>query len=376
MKDGHFHFRLESLRGLAALMVAGSHCFIFNGSAWESGLTEFLMNFFNGAAAVILFFILSGYVLGLSVRRFSSDFCRETLKFSIRRLFRIYPAFGVFTIVLVVGLGLIPAWPQHPASEWMNHHPHEPLTVDYVGGNLLFKDTSLNPVTWTLKIEIVCSLILPLLHWLSVRLPAAGRFFLLFVLIAGPKLFLPDGTSIRFLFLFYAGYLLPLVGPLTMAFLANHRTGMPAAWVIGLATLFFGYHTPAWTVVQGFGAALILMLVVFGPETPFARLLDWAPVRFFGRISYSFYLIHMKLMVVVGLAVLASVPSQLLTAHPILFGCFLLVLSIMVATPSAWFLNAWIEQPFVGWSKKLCSMSFLAPEISEPAKAAASHTAS
>ena len=46
----------------------------------------------NGRAAVTLFFVLSGFVLGLAIRRAEGSFVREYFRFAIRRIFRIWPA--------------------------------------------------------------------------------------------------------------------------------------------------------------------------------------------------------------------------------------------------------------------------------------------
>lgn len=354
MNSGAFNSRLESLRGLAALVVAASHCFIFNGAPWQTAATEFLLNFLNGAGAVVLFFVLSGHVLGLGIRRMAAPAGGDWWKFALRRVMRIVPAFWVFSLLLVVVLGHLAGWPTFAASDWMNQHPHAPLSARYVVENLLMLDSTLNPVTWTLKVEIVCSLGLPLVHWISTRLSSVGRGVLLLGLIIGPKLLLPDGTAVRFLFLFYMGYLLPAAGP-GIAWATRQPLGRVALWSVALATLFFGYHTAAWTVVQGTGAALLIALVMFGPETRFARMLDWSWVRFYGRISYSFYLIHMKAMVVLGLGMLATVPAPILTESPLLFGGLLLAASIAVATPLAWCLYHGVEKPFIEFSKRLCS---------------------
>jgi peptidoglycan/LPS O-acetylase OafA/YrhL len=90
-----FEPRLESLRGIAALIVASHH-----------GLTAFVGNYddlgvvgrpifvltmeqlSNPGMAVLFFFVLSGYVLGQSFERDSNY-----LRYIVRRFFRIMPAF-------------------------------------------------------------------------------------------------------------------------------------------------------------------------------------------------------------------------------------------------------------------------------------------
>ena len=62
---GRFNHRLESLRGVAAMMVAVGHAFLAIDAPYRAGWFQI----FNGHAAVRLFFVLSGYVLGLALAR-------------------------------------------------------------------------------------------------------------------------------------------------------------------------------------------------------------------------------------------------------------------------------------------------------------------
>src|SRR5262245_26063246 len=101
--DG-FNHRLESLRGLAAMMVAFGHAFLVIDGRIFSGL----FYVFNGHAAVTLFFVLSGYVLGLALRRAEGPVGREYVRFGIRRILRIYPAFVIGTLFVLVGLRPFP----------------------------------------------------------------------------------------------------------------------------------------------------------------------------------------------------------------------------------------------------------------------------
>jgi peptidoglycan/LPS O-acetylase OafA/YrhL len=97
---------LDALRALAALMVALGHSFIamtFDGvdKLWitpiwllesDKALFAKLVLFVgNGAAAVTVFFVLSGVVLGLSLDRDYSITRHSCCRFLIKRAFRIYP---------------------------------------------------------------------------------------------------------------------------------------------------------------------------------------------------------------------------------------------------------------------------------------------
>src|SRR5580765_5170109 len=87
-----YSVKLEALRGLAALMVVGYHAF-------PSTLYSWMHVIFNGRAAVSLFFVLSGYVLGLSLRRGTGTILYQYLFFMYRRVLRIYPAYFVTSLI-------------------------------------------------------------------------------------------------------------------------------------------------------------------------------------------------------------------------------------------------------------------------------------
>src|ERR1700733_3274837 len=101
-----FNPRLESLRGLAALGVIVTHCF---GALRVDGLKEYwalpfseqpssaqvltlLGSVLNPEGAVVLFFILSGYVLSLSFLRSKESLGRLLGPYLIRRMLRLLPA--------------------------------------------------------------------------------------------------------------------------------------------------------------------------------------------------------------------------------------------------------------------------------------------
>src|SRR2546426_911857 len=193
MRESYFVQRLESLRGIAAMMVACSHSLLlFRLTGVQATIGAGLGVIGSGWAGVTLFFVLSGFVLGLAIRRIESDISTGLLRYAIRRVFRIYPAFFCSTIVLLAwlcfGAELLPGisqWLDEPCLGYhgsvLNHRT--PLTLTLVMHNLLLLDSSLNLVTWTLKVEMACSLLLPALHYAVRSLSASGKLLVLLGLI-------------------------------------------------------------------------------------------------------------------------------------------------------------------------------------------------
>ena len=89
---------LDNLRGYAALSVVLMHFTAIPNDIVNKYKILCLYSYLvPGHQAVILFFILSGYVLSPSINR--SDF--SAIKFSIQRIFRIYPMYLISVILML-----------------------------------------------------------------------------------------------------------------------------------------------------------------------------------------------------------------------------------------------------------------------------------
>src|SRR5450755_770607 len=112
----NFYPRLEALRGVAALMVAAFHSWEstwldsngqvknFLSAGLRQGFTrkldaQILRVIGNGYGAVVLFFVISGFVLSASLSRGPQRLPKCALRFLSARMFRIYPA--VFATIAV-----------------------------------------------------------------------------------------------------------------------------------------------------------------------------------------------------------------------------------------------------------------------------------
>ncbi len=335
-----FSVKLEALRGLAALMVVGFHVFP---DPWTKIL-------FNGGAAVVLFFVLSGYVLGLSLRRGTGTMLQQSSQFLWRRIFRIYPAYFATTLAFWI------YWQWYPfqGGAWVSHSFFETLQINPLHqiGNFLFLDQSINPVTWSLKVEMAGSILLPFLHFLSQKLRWRGWM----ALLAGLVLlgFAPgDGNTRRSLYMFYLGYLIAdiehlpkfsnrvyslITGVAVVTFLTGHcvreSCGMPCELLIEAVS----------------AAGIILCLQAGGGSL--GGILNHPWTHFCGRVSYSLFLSHWMTLDVAG-QLLHRSPLQTIFQH---CPAYLAVwLRLLVSLPLVLLVSAalyrWIETPFIKLGK-------------------------
>src|SRR5580658_3076283 len=104
-----FFPEVEALRGVAAFMVAVYHLLevrsidphTFDVPTFDAVANYFLTTLFNGTGAVIVFFVISGFVLGCNVHPDSILSARFYGAFAIRRLFRIMPALWLSLAVAI-----------------------------------------------------------------------------------------------------------------------------------------------------------------------------------------------------------------------------------------------------------------------------------
>src|SRR6185312_4606398 len=162
MASGHKYKRLDSLRGLAALSVGVGHAVLCVDFSQDSALQSTAVGIFNGDYAVDLFFVLSGFVLLNMVRGFSGA---HYLAYLGRRFLRLYPLLWASLLIAFVAQSLIAA--HAPAcgnlSGWicgLITRPGSFLAAMQTGIPI---HDHLDPVTWTVKIEVEASIVYPLL---------------------------------------------------------------------------------------------------------------------------------------------------------------------------------------------------------------------
>ncbi|MFM0692221.1 acyltransferase [Paraburkholderia graminis] len=367
--------RLESLRGLAALWVAvghsmiwlvvGSEAAIWSKPVWkvhgvQATIARVLITFFSGAAAVDIFFVLSGFVLARSLA--GAAMTPSTYaQFVVRRLFRIVPAFWFSLVVVVLYLTVV--YGGHSvmpgASDWLNRWYANPLTVRTIAENATFISPWLNPNAWTLKVEILASLLLPLIVWC---LGEKGAVRSAVVLIGSIELawICRDAPSdvTHYLYMFVVGALLAKHGNTARrAVIDSEVFAACCVIVVVLASACFPLIHPIFAdfmVVTG-SAGLICALTQ-GRRPKAVSILGTRWARFLGRISYSFYLLHFIVLYATGTALLHLLPAEVVLRWPLAVMAAGCVISIAVSMPIAMFAFDRVEKPFTLMGRRLSNM--------------------
>jgi peptidoglycan/LPS O-acetylase OafA/YrhL len=351
---------LDGLRGAAAVAVVAFHVVSF--AALPPAFTRVFDAspfgaFANGPAAVHVFFVLSGFVLALSLARDGG--AGGVARYYARRVLRIHPPYVAAVLFAWSASQLVvPAVP--PARAAQLGIPWVHVAADRLPLALAFPSMAfgLLPVGWSLFVEMAMSLLFPLL------LLVARRVHPLVLVAIGAALLVPIDRRVSFL-VFTLDFALGIALCLGHARIARWIGRLPAwaaaVWMLaGLQVLqlpqLLGWDATRWNqlaqgappktlVALAIGAAL---LVAGAAHLPAVQRLLTAPVaRFYGRISYSLYLVHLTVLLV-PLALLRGGDTPIPAA--LVLPAFAAVLAVSTALAALG--HRFVEAPSIRLGKK------------------------
>lgn len=276
-KEHRFIPGLESIRGLAALSVC-----LFHASAIRVGGTPLIEDkswppiLFNGHGAVILFFVLSGFVLRLSLsNKWTVPAKTVSVDFVLARLFRLIPVIVATVLVIAV-------------VNWVCHGQPTSLLELFLNATLL--KTTINGAFWTLQIEAFGSILILIVFLVERRVGLWSVFVMTGILLPASFGGHRWGLIIPFLYSFLFGYVVA-TQPKAVAWLAP-RGGIillgALAGFYGAAAL--GYVLKQWLLLLTVISATLIVALLSTKH--YRGALEWRPVRTLGTLSYSFYALH------------------------------------------------------------------------------------
>lgn len=307
---------LEGLRGVAAVIVVVRHAFnaldmsLATRAAFFASPAAVLL---NAQGAVLLFFVLSGYVLASSLTR--SRRPTDVLQFFVKRIFRIHPPYVFAALVAWAASACYgpAAQPGRPGlSPWLQFFASLRVPLPRLLPELGFPGAAggLLPVGWSLRVEMIYSLALPLMFVFARRLGAGTLVACALLLVA-----VEPAHALRW---YGVGFALGIAAFLWRERLARLTVRLPAPaaalWVAAALALFSAPLWLGWSeervglLIAGHDlrGALVMnsgsfALVVAAVHLPgFARALSHRPALFLGRVSYSLYLLHFTLLVLLA----------------------------------------------------------------------------
>lgn len=247
-----------------------------------------------------LFFVLSGYCLTASALRGAAP--SDLAQFYVRRVARIHGPF--VAVALLAWMASRWLYPAHPdgITPWMRDllavrpSPSEFLrTLAFPGaaGGLL-------PQGWTLRVEMIFSLLMPAMALLASRLHWAVLVAASLTLLAASS---DPFSPLRVALDFSMGIVIYLERDRLASAFSRLPRFVPA--ILGVAglllvtlpmyTLLEASRPRLSTLVSSAGATSLLIAAIHGPRL--RRFLSWTPIAALGRVSYSIYLLHIVVLV-------------------------------------------------------------------------------
>jgi peptidoglycan/LPS O-acetylase OafA/YrhL len=324
---------LDSLRGIACLVVLFHHVLVSLPGMWavyqhqETSPFASVLGFtplhvvWAGEEAVIIFFVLSGFVLSLPFWRGSPT---PWHIFVLKRVIRLYPTYLVAITFGLIAMILISARP-HGMSIWFDWYWSKGISWRLVRDHLLMLNLDspqiniVNAPIWSLAVEMQISVIFPFLIMCMRKLGVASVPIALVLSVGSRRIGLP--TPIYYLWLFVMG-----------AELARHRDeitrfsksiSFAMQWsllIIALLMVVWRWWGPhlgmVTTLLIDFGAAGIV--IACRDFSILALLLARKNIQWLGRVSYSVYLIHFIVLYSLVCALSGNLPLWLvLSAVPV-----------------------------------------------------------
>lgn len=332
---------LDGIRALAVLLVIANH---------------FGFEWINGALGVLIFFVLSGFLITwLMLKELDKTGTVSLKNFYRRRMLRIFPAFYAFWLA-GVGIYIIrghyldwgQAWSAffYVSNYWMGLVP---------SACMLFVHT------WSLSIEEQFYLLWPALFLLGLKAPRRLPWIIGIVIVAvwihRALLLLVFGVSQDYLYRAFDTRLDHLAVGCLLAILLRRGTldGLARAvtrsqWLpaLTIALLFAaqaGHNSPTFIFTFGYAiepllTAIFLVQLIWFSDTGGWRIVEHPVTRYLGRISYPLYL-WQQLTLFTAKRLLDGFPAVLQFA-------FALAVTVAFASASYYL----IERPFLNMKRR------------------------
>jgi exopolysaccharide production protein ExoZ len=352
--SGHHYAALDGLRGVAVLLVfcvhaAGNSAFVVLGANFEQTRFALLTTAFDRVLfwlylshhGVFLFFVLSGFLIG---RMWWPRPAMRYKTFAWRRTLRIYPAFLLAFAGSLVFAYASGTWPPPDA-------PRLIANLLFLNGAPAGNVEAFNIVTWSLFYEMTFYLAFPAFALLALAIGTRTAWWLWVAGIALPVVAAQLGANPLVLCwsLLLMGVAFAMHEPRIRAFAARVPTAAVVLAYFAVTSFALFDWLPAIPTILAFGVATVLVIAKSLERGNVVSWLLTRPLlRALGRISYSFYLVHWMLVVLV---------ARVVSTHMQELGGIAATLAIFgggfVASTAAAAALWWLaERPYFAWIRR------------------------
>ena len=368
---------LDFLRFAAAFCVAYGHTvgnffrpeYVGLKMDWPRLLIWKTFRVLDAPTAVIIFFVISGFVLARAIdRRGEPLSVRSQFRFVWQRCWRILPAHWLVLAASIgyVALAISPdtPWPVLPDQATLNGLDWLPDALSWreALANAVLFSTNLNAVTWTLGVEMGAAVLFPVLHDVARRNNAPIHLTILLGFAAASAFLAPGFPGAlwlcRYIPAFYAGILVETYGRDCVAWMRAQHVPASALWLLSWSLTFLpriiwpnDMFIPPHLAVPG--AFLLVSTTVWASDGMIGSFMRLRPARLAGKWSYSFYLWHYSVL----RTTYRICSSQLSVAFMARHCTALMVAAVLFTVTTALILASltyrWVELPGIALGRRL-----------------------
>jgi peptidoglycan/LPS O-acetylase OafA/YrhL len=364
ISKGKFIPEIDGLRFIAISSVIFYHITAFIIDKTSLGYEEVSNNFFiniflNGDYGVPLFFVISGFILGIPFAK--SHFFKHTKinlkEFYLRRLTRLEPPYILVMTILFFGSVYV-----------ANNLSFQDATLSYLASliyshNIIYSFSPLlNAVAWSLEIEIQFYILTPiitsifLISSVYLRRIITVLLILFFLIINHFDLIDYEFVSlINYIQYFLLGYLLSDLYLTKSFFIPKTKIDtilcgffLIIIWVYNENDFSLNYHKFLWELFQLISIFFIFYYILFKKVF---KLFSSAIITNLGGMCYSIYLLHYPIISLFGNKLIDVNFSNNFVLNYSIISLILLVIIIIIST----IFFVLVERPCMdkNWTKKV-----------------------
>lgn len=316
---------LDSLRGAAALSVCLYH-FVCTTTGYVTN--EYVLSFFGfGKHGVQMFFVISGFIIPWSMAQAGYQL-KNLPKFLGKRLIRLEPPYMVALFLAIIILA-VRARILGPDSNLQGlSFPRIALHFGYLIP--FFQEYKwVNQVFWTLAVEFqyyfVIALIFPVFNLKGIGFRLTLYFVALAAMFFSSSAFLPYWAPL---------FLLGIV----LFYYKSEKIKAAEYWLVTSLVLCFGLFRYEFGDVLFSGIAVFVIAFYANVNLKFGD--------FFGKISYSLYLIHP----IVGATAINLLSHRFTEPYQ---KVLVIILGLLISIAGAFVMYYFIERPSKNFSRKI-----------------------
>jgi len=353
---------LDSIRGLAAIAVVFGHFCLMLPSLPNSIKFSPLRFLWAGGEAVIIFYVLSGYVLSMALYHSKTNYWG----YLIKRFVRIYIPYYVWIFITFALFVLFSPYEVMGLRDWFYDKWQGSITkLDIINHIVLlnnFFTDNYNPVIWSLAQEMRISIVFPLLFLLFYKqswkktILFAMSFSLISIFLNMLHIGKAEGfyngyaDTLHFTSMFMVGMLL-FKHQEELTQLYKNMKSINRKLLIALGVFLYLYSILIYGLSQNdttfilkdwgvvIGVSIIIIMAINNLKVK--AILNKGVFVYLGEISYSIYLCHFPITMVLFKLLYAKIPTL-----------FLLILCITTTILCSILSYHLIEKKCINWAKQ------------------------